>query len=335
MKAVIIVKPHHIICKNVPDPIPGPDELLLRPKACGVCGTDVHILEGNFIGHYPVIPCHEFAAEVVDLGEAVEGFEPGDSVAVDPNIRCGECRFCRTGRANICEYYQAIGVTRPGGFAELVSVPVRNCHRVLTRDARNTAFAEPLACVLYGQGRLDFTYSEEVIIWGAGAIGLLHALVCISLHHKKVTVIDKNTDRLKKAMDLAAIETMPGGHNVREKLDALRHGGWEIAIEATGSIEAAGEMFNHLGRCGQALLFGVYPRNERVTISPFDIFLNDWRITGSFTYRDEFSEAVRLLDAGKINAEPLVDISVSLEETPDVLEDLASGKRIGKVQVLQ
>ena len=126
MKAVIIEKPGKVVIKNVTDPVPQPYEVLIRPYAGGICSTDVHIFKGNFIGSYPVIPCHELSAEVVDIGADVENLKVSDSTAIDPNIRCGQCTYCRDGEINLCEKYEAIGVTRPGGFAELLCVPAKH-----------------------------------------------------------------------------------------------------------------------------------------------------------------------------------------------------------------
>lgn len=333
MRAVIVEEPGRVVVKDVPNPFPKSHEVLLRPRACGFCGTDVHILEGNFIGSYPVIPCHEVSGEVVQVGDDVEGLDVGDPVAIDPNIRCGKCPRCRDGEMNLCENYEAIGVTRPGGFAEHLCVPAKNVYRLKGRSFSSAAFAEPLACVLYGLSRIHFTPGVHVIVWGAGPIGLLHMLMCSRLHGAVVTVVDKSASRVERAKKLGAAEALVSDDSLQAQLRRRRPSGWDITIEATGSVSALEQMLKHLRRGGQGLVFGVYPRDERLSLPPFDVFLNDWSIHGSFTYRHEFATAVKILSSGVIDVESLIDLRIDLDQVPSVLGRLKEGEELGKVQV--
>jgi threonine dehydrogenase-like Zn-dependent dehydrogenase len=334
MKAVVIEKPNKVMLKEVPDPIPKANEVLIKPKVCGLCGTDVHIYDGNFIGDYPVIPCHEFAGEVAGLGKNVEGIKIGDSVAIDPNIRCGVCLACREGKVNICSNYEAVGVTRPGGFAELVCVPSRNIYKLKNPVYSDAAFAEPLACVLYGLSRLDIWPGSQIIIWGAGAIGLIHTVICKTLYGANLTIVDIDPNRVKRAIGLGLANVFVSDNALSMKLQNLKPQGYEIGIEATGCIEAAKQLFSHLRRGGQALLFGVYPKDMNLSLSPFEIFLNDWKIVGSFTYQHQFNQSVQIINDEKIKFNELADLKIKLEEVPEVLVELSKGKRIGKVQVI-
>jgi len=333
MKAVVIEKPGHVVVKEIKDPEPAPDEVLLRPAVGGICGTDVHILDGDFLGQYPVIPCHEYSGEIVQVGHAVTQVAVGDFVAVDPNIRCGRCPRCLDGEINLCEHYEATGVTRPGGFAELVCVPARNVHAFRGGSGSAAAFAEPLACVLYGQSRLDMPPGASVLIWGAGAIGLLHLQVCCRLQGAEVVVVDQDPKRLILAMELGAAKAFLHNGSVEKTLATLRPKGWDIAIEATGSPSALNSMFRYLRRGGQSLVFGVYPRGASLSVAAFDVFLNDWTIRGSFTYRHEFSRAVQILSSGSIDAEPLVSMQIPLRDAPGTLKRLANGEKLGKIHV--
>ncbi len=333
MKAIVIEKPGYVVVQEVNDPDPAPDEVLLRPAVGGICGTDVHILDGDFLGNYPVIPCHEFSAKIIQAGHAVTHVAVGDSVAVDPNIRCGRCPRCLDGEVNLCEHYEATGVTRPGGFAELVSVPAKNVHVFSGCSFSSAAFAEPLACVLYGQNRLEIAPGTSVLIWGAGAIGLLHLQVCTRLRGAEVVVVDQDPKRIAKAMELGAAKAIRYDDSIEKTLVKLKPKGWDIAIEATGSPSLLNTMFRYLRRGGQALVFGVYPRGASLSIEAFDVFLNDWTIRGSFTYRHEFARAVRILSSGLIDAEPLVSMQIPLEEVPVMLNRLVKGDRLGKIHV--
>lgn len=333
MNAVVIEKPGQVVFKELADPDPAADEVLLSPTVGGICGTDVHILEGNFLGTYPVIPCHEFSAKIIKLGKTVTHLAVGDSVAVDPNIRCGQCGRCLNAEINLCENYQATGVTRPGGFADLVCVPAKNVHVFHGENYSAAALAEPLACVLYGQNRLDMDPGTDVLIWGSGAIGLLHLQVCTKIRGSKVVVIDMDPKRLALAKELGAEEALLFDDSLEKRLAKLRPRGWDVAIEATGSESALNQMFRYLRRGGQALVFGVYPPEAILSVPAFDIFLNDWTIQGSVTYRTEFAQAVQILSAGLIDAAPLITMHVKLEEVPEILMRLVKGEKFGKVHV--
>ena len=333
MHAIVIEKPERVTLRQVETPVPKNDEVLLQPRVGGICGTDVHIYQGDFLGDYPVIPCHELSAEVVEAGRDVPGLKPGDTVAIDPNIRCGVCRFCQRGEKNICETYNAVGVTRPGGFAEYVAVPWPNVHKVSQGEYTSAAFAEPLACVLFGLSKLQISERSNVIIWGAGAIGLLHMQICKRLKNATVTIVDREDARIEKAIQLGADHGIIASEDSSDALRNIMPDGWDHAIEATGNVSVITGLFEHLRRGGEALVFGVYPKDGRARISPFDIFVNDWSIFGSVTYRDEFREAVGLVSTGLLDLESLVDRKIAMKQVPDYLERLSHGEQLGKIHV--
>ena len=126
MKAVVIAGVGEVEVTTVPDPTPGPREVVVAVAGCGICGTDLHILDGEFAPTLPVVPGHEFAGEVVGAGADVDEVSVGDLVAVDPSLHCGECYYCRRGRGNLCERWAAIGVSIAGGAAEYAVAPVAN-----------------------------------------------------------------------------------------------------------------------------------------------------------------------------------------------------------------
>ncbi|HZA44528.1 MAG TPA: alcohol dehydrogenase catalytic domain-containing protein, partial [Rubrobacter sp.] len=152
MKAAIIEKPGDIRVRTVDDPTPGRGEIVVKVGACGICGTDLHIADGDFPPTpYPIVPGHELAGELVALGPDVAGLAEGQRVAVDPSLYCGHCRFCRVGKGNLCENWDAIGDTVSGGFAEYVAVPAANAYVVPeTVSYRHAALIEPLSCAVHG-----------------------------------------------------------------------------------------------------------------------------------------------------------------------------------------
>jgi len=130
MQAVVFPQPETIALERVADPTPADDEVVVQVARCGICGTDVHIFRNEYMSTFPLIPGHEFGGTVVAAGRAVTDVRVGDRVAVDPNLYCGRCDFCRNEQANHCRNWQGVGVTRPGGFAEYVAVPARACYRL-------------------------------------------------------------------------------------------------------------------------------------------------------------------------------------------------------------
>src|SRR5438552_1133470 len=174
MRAVIIDKPGSVRVGNVPDPAPEPHELIIRVGACGICGTDLHIAEGEFPPTpYPIVPGHEFAGSVVALGPGADG-RIGDTVAVDPSLFCGACHFCAIGRANLCERWGAIGDTVDGAMAEYVAVPAANCYRLPeTVSTTHGALVEPLSCAVHAFDVLPRALGAHYLLYGAGTMGLL------------------------------------------------------------------------------------------------------------------------------------------------------------------
>jgi len=174
VKAAIWEAPGELRIGGRPDPTPEAGELVVRVGACGLCGTDVHIADGDFPpAPYPLVPGHEFAGEVVaaGAGAGVE-LEEGARVAVDPSLFCGHCTFCRAGRGNLCADWNAIGDTVDGAFAEYVRVPVANAYRLPDElSLRAGALVEPVSCAVRGLHRLRVAPGESVLVVGAGRWG--------------------------------------------------------------------------------------------------------------------------------------------------------------------
>src|SRR6266700_3326976 len=183
MRAVIINAPASMQVGNVLEPTPRSDELLIRVEACGICGTDLHIVDGESpLARYPIVPGHEFAGEVVEVGRNVPpGIGPRDMkvtaatrVAVEPNLYCGHCELFRTGHENLCLNYAAIGVTVDGAFAEYVTLPAAKAYILPEHlSFREAALIEPISSAVHGMNRLNPRSGDTFLIVGAGAMGLI------------------------------------------------------------------------------------------------------------------------------------------------------------------
>ncbi|WP_007024293.1 alcohol dehydrogenase catalytic domain-containing protein, partial [Saccharomonospora iraqiensis] len=200
MRAVVVDEPGTVRVAEVPDPVPGPGEVVVRVGACGICGTDLHIADGHFPPTpYPIVPGHEFAGEVVALGPDVgAGRAVGERVAVDPSRFCGACGPCRAGRGNLCAGWGATGDTVDGAFAEYVAVPAATCHRMPEgMTDRQGALVEPVSCAVHGLRRIGVEVGERFLVVGAGTMGLILSRL-LRASGARVTVVDRDPARLPR-----------------------------------------------------------------------------------------------------------------------------------------
>ena len=231
MKAAIITAPGEIDVTTVEDPTPGPGQVVVEVAACGLCGTDLHILQGEFAPSLPVIPGHEFAGVVVAIGPGnTTGLAEGDRVAVDPSLYCHECHYCRIGHDNLCLRWGAIGVTTAGGAAQYVAVPGANCVRLPESVAIGDAtLIEPLSCAVRGYDVLRSQLGAHVLVYGAGTMGLMMLELAKRTGAVSVDVVDVNATRLAVARDLGCTRAATSAAELDQPF------GWELVVDATGT----------------------------------------------------------------------------------------------------
>ncbi len=335
MKAVVFPAPETIRVEQVDDPVCGPDEVIVRVARAGICGTDIHIYRNEYMSGFPLIPGHEFGGEVVEVGSQVKtGVKVGDRVAVDPNLYCGYCEFCRREQANHCLNLGVVGVNRPGAFAEYVAVPARACYQVPdSLDDGQMAFIEPLACVVYGMKRLQFPPAEAVLLFGTGPIGLL---LLQALRHRgagPIVAVDKRPDRLALAAQLGANVTLEAGPDLSAQLKELQPRGFGVVVDATGVPAVIEGAFAYLRPRGQMLMFGVAPMGAKIQIAPYDVFRNDWHILGSFALCYTFQEAITWLETGVVDVRPLISHTLPLDQFGEGFHKFMRGETL-KVHVV-
>lgn len=329
MRAAVVEQPGKLGVQQVDDPAPGPREVLVQVDACGICGTDIHILDGESpLARYPLVPGHEFSGEVVAVGSQVEHLRVGDLVAVDPNLPCGECRFCQAGRENLCQRYQAIGVTRAGACAELVAVPAANAV-VLPADLPRAwgSLVEPLSCAVHGFDRLQARLADHFLIYGAGTMGLLMAQLARRAGAASVDVVDVKETRLPVAERLGADRTATSA----DQLD--RPQGWEVVIDATGVVSAIEDGLGRVARGGTVLVFGVAPAEATARFSPFRVYNEEITILGSMAVLHSFERARDLLVDGAIDAEAMLTHRLTLDGFEEAIAAFRSGVGL-KIQVV-
>ncbi|WP_062985552.1 zinc-dependent alcohol dehydrogenase family protein [Nocardia anaemiae] len=321
MRAVVIERPGKFAVQNVPDPTPDPGEVVVGVDTVGICGTDVHIADGEFPPtQYPIVPGHEFAGSVVALGTGVDGVRVGDSVAVDPSLFCGACHYCTIGRGNLCERWGAIGDTVDGAMAEYVAVPVANCYRLPeTLSLTHGALVEPLSCAVHAFDVLPHALGAHYLLYGAGTMGLLMLQLARVAGAASVSVVDVNTDRLPVAIELGA----DAAATTADDFDRSR--GWEVVIDCTGAIAAIEDGLGRVRRGGVFQQFGVAPGAATASISPFRIYNDEITIVGSMAVLHSFGRAVELMGRGAIDANTIITHSFGLDEFPDALETFRAG----------
>lgn len=327
MRAAIVDTPTAVRVGEVADPKPAEGDVVVAVGACGICGTDLHIIDGHFPPTpYPIVPGHELAGEIVSVGSDVPTeWRAGDRVAVDPSLFCGHCGPCRAGRGNLCANWGAVGDTVDGGFAEYVTVPAANCHRMPeSMTYQQGALVEPVSCAVHGLRRIGVELGEHFLVVGAGTMGLIMQQL---LRHSgaRVSVVDRNTDRLAVAREL-------GADAVASAVDELDTG-FDAAVDCTGAVPAIEAAFDSLARGGRLLVFGVAPEQQRMSLSPFRIYNDEITIVGSMAVLHSYEPALNLIAAGVINTGLLLTDTLPLASFDTALERMRAGSGL-KVQVL-
>jgi 2-desacetyl-2-hydroxyethyl bacteriochlorophyllide A dehydrogenase len=321
VKAAVIEAPGKVTVTTVPDPTPGPREVVVDVAACGLCGTDLHILQGEFAPTLPVVPGHEFAGEVVGLGSEVTELAIGDRVAVDPSLYCNECRYCRVGRNNLCDRWRAIGVTVAGGAAEYAVAPVANCVRLPDHvDVQDAALIEPLSCAVRGYDVLNSRLGSRVLIYGSGTMGLMMLELAKRTGAASVDVVDVNLERLATAEKLGCSQTAVSADELG------RPAGWDVVVDATGNAAAIQDGLERVAKAGTFLQFGVSDYATTATISPYRIYNQEITITGSMAVLHSFERAADLFATGVLDPQVFISHRMPLAQYPQALEQFAAGQ---------
>ncbi|AIL99400.1 zinc-dependent alcohol dehydrogenase family protein [Sinorhizobium meliloti] len=336
MKAVRLESVGNISVRNVGIPEPGPDDLLVKVEACGICGTDRHLLHGEFPSTPPVTLGHEFCGIVVEAGSAVRDIAPGARITGDPNISCGRCPQCQAGRVNLCRNLRAIGIHRDGGFAEYVLVPRKQAFEIpLTLDPVHGAFCEPLACCLHGVDLSGIEAGSTVAILGGGVIGLLTVQLARLAGATTVILSTRQATKRRLAEEVGATATVdPSAGDVVEAIAGpvgLVPGGVDVVIECAGVAETVKQSTRLAKAGGTVVILGVLPQGEKVEIEPFDILFRELRVLGSFINPFVHRRAADLVATGAIEIDRMISRRISLDEAPDVISNPAAA---GEVKVL-
>lgn len=323
MEALVYRGPRQLALETFDKPEPKSGEAVLRVEAVGICGSE---LEG-YLGHSsirkpPLVMGHEFCGIIDKLHSDVSGFNIGDKVIVNPLISCGTCDRCLIGKGNICRNRQIVGIHRPGAFAEYVAVPAANMHRVPGElDANLASLAEPLAVCIHAV-KLGLRPFEDLVIFGAGPIGLLTLQAALTMGARHALVIDRQPDRLEFARQLGAVTATP------EEAEAtcarlFATSGVDTVIDCVG-VTATREMSIQLINPG-GIIVAVGLGHDQSALSMNHVVRQEISLVGSYTYANaDFEQAVYLLSYGKITGAGWTT-TCSLPEAADAFAALADG----------
>jgi len=329
VKAVVIDKPNTMSVTRIEDPTPAAGEAVIKVEACGICGTDIHVLHGEFAPtRYPIVPGHEFCGAVVAVAKDVRNVKVGDFVAVDPSLFCGHCRQCRAGRFNLCENWNATGVgSANGASAEFVAVPAANAFQLPPDMPRHWgALVEPLSCAVHGLDQVDLQVADNYLIYGAGTMGLLLAQLAKNSGASHLDMVERNPRRHDLAKRLAADRIAASA----DELD--RPQGWDVVIDATGVVQAIEDGLKRVARGGTFLMFGVANADATASFSPFKVYNDEIKIIGSMAVLHSFERALTLLAKGVIDSEAMITSRFKLDEYSKAIDTFLAGTGL-KIQV--
>lgn len=329
MKALIYTKPYSFEYSDFPDPIAGDDDVLIRVKACGICGSDVHGFTGKTGRRIPpLIMGHEAAGIVEGFGKNVSGFEKGDRVCFDSTVYCNKCEACLAGRFNRCDKRQVLGVSVPafkrhGAFAEYVAVPSWIVSKISDElSFVHAALLEPASIGTHAANRAPISNEDTVVVIGAGTIGLFILQAARLRGAAKVIAVDINEFRLDLAKKLGADKLI---NPLKSDLSGVvlqetEGKGANVTLEAVGYAKTFADAVAITRMGGYVVAVGNLEKKAEFDLQ--QLIARELTFTGSYASSGEFRDCIELVASGKINVEPLISDVLPMQEGPDAFDRL-------------
>jgi threonine dehydrogenase-like Zn-dependent dehydrogenase len=338
MRAAVQEKPEQLVIKDVPIPEISSDEVLIKVKYTGICGTDWSIYTGKYSADkLPLIPGHEFSGVITEVGKNARDLKEGDRITADINMSCGHCFYCKRGKKLMCPEFTQLGIHTNGTYAEYVKSPWELVHILPDSiDFMTGAFVEPVSCVIHSAKAMNLGVGSSIAIIGSG-LGILHAAVAKLRGAAPVILIGRNAKRLDAGKEMGA-DVILNINETNDVFDAVRKltdgRGADYVVEAVGTSETYEQALEMMRPGGTLGAFGITGVEDIVRLRPFDLVLGEKNIVGSCAGVDnDWSDAIELLHYERIKPQILFSLAVPLEDLEWALKELKTNKALAKVFV--
>lgn len=338
MKAAIFEKPNVITIQDIPVPQISDDEVLIKVKYTGICGTDWSIYKGYYSADkLPMVAGHEFSGVIEKIGKNAKGLKVGDRVTADINLSCGVCFYCRRGQKLMCPEFTQLGIHTNGSYAEYVKAPWEQVHILPDNlDFLQGAFIEPVSCVIHSSKAMDVKLGSSVVVIGCG-LGILHAAVAVYRGAAPVIIIGDNAERLMIAKEMGADYTI-NIHDTPDTIAEVRKltggRGADYVIEAVGNPKTYEQAFKMVRPGGRVAAFGIVPSEMNITINPYDLVLGEKTVVSSCAgVGTDWLDSMTLISHGRIVPNKMFSMIVPLEELESALNELKTNPNLIKVFV--
>lgn len=336
MKSAVFYGKHDLRVEESAMPKVGAEDVLIKVKACGICGTDVHIYEGDKGAAEvtpPTILGHEFSGVVAEVGANVTGVKVGDRVCIDPNCYCGKCDFCRSGIAHYCTDMIGYGTTVNGGFAEYCSVDQRQVYKLGDNTTfEQGAMTEPVACCLHGIDMCNIQPGSSVVVIGGGMIGLLMLQLARLAGAARTALLEPVESKREVAKKLGADVCIDPIHEDVKAVLAENGMKWvNTVIECVGRTSTIEQAIDIVGNKGTVMMFGLTKPDDTISLKPFEVFQKEIELKASFINPYTQKRALELIDSGRLDVSGMVYKVAGLNDLADILakpELRANGKYI-------
>ncbi|MCB6202532.1 zinc-dependent alcohol dehydrogenase family protein [Extibacter muris] len=336
MKAAVYYGKQDLRVEEVPEKELKDNEVMIKVKYCGVCGTDIHIFNGDggsFAVTPPLIPGHEFSGVVAKVGAGVTSVKAGDRVSGDPNDMCGECYYCKNAMQHFCTNNIGLGTTVDGGFAEYVVIREKQVYKFSDElSFMEAAMAEPISCCLHGIDLCNIKSGDTVLVMGGGPIGMIMMQLAKNAGASKVILSEPVEEKRELAVKLGATKTINPIEEAVQAVLADYCANVDVVIECVGNIHTQEDAIKFAGKGATVMYFGLAAPDESLPLKPDDIFKKELKVTSSFINPYTFERAIQVLESKAIDLESLITNIVPLDDIADVFTK-PEYRRTGKVMI--
>lgn len=311
--------------EDIEEPKAGKGKVKIKVEWCGICGSDLHEYTAGPIfiptethplsgDKAPIVLGHEFSGQVVEVGEGVTKVQVGDRVVVEPIYACDECQSCKQGKYNLCEKMGFFGLAGGGGgFSEYAAVPEVMLHKIPESVSyEQGALVEPSAVALYAVKQSTLKVGDKAAVFGAGPIGLLIIEALRVAGASEIFVSEVSEERKQKAAEFGATVIDPKEVDVVEEIRKRTNGGVDVSYEVSGVDPVLTQSINSVKVGGEAMIVSIF--ENRASVDPKDIVLNERNVTGIIGYRDVFPAVISLMAQGYFSAEKIITKKIKLDE---------------------